>query len=115
MINNLAFYNSGIQLFAIFMYQYFLTLWPLYIVIGMLSLLIFLQTIAAAWTFSGYRIEKKNTTDEKREPGITFLVSALYLVSCFNIHLAGYPIFAIVAATHAAIMMLSSFFIWVKS
>lgn len=115
MVSKLGFYNAGIQLFAIFAYQYFSMLWPLYIVIVMLSLLILLQTSAAAWTFSGYRMEKKDDNDEKKDPGITFLVSALYLVSCFNIHLAGYPIFAIVAATHAAIMMLSSFFIWVKS
>ncbi len=110
-MSNFGFINATIQLVAIFSYQYFLIPHLLYAVMVMLGLLIVLQTLSAAIVFSGKNIEHK---EEKRSPGMTFLVSGLYLVSCFNFSLIGYPVFAVVAATHTVIMMLASFFMWIN-
>lgn len=112
MDQNLATINAAVQLTAVLSFQYFSFIFPLYAVMIMLSLLIFFQTIAGAVTFAGIKVEKSDKNQTPKKPMITFLVAVLYLLSCYHIHLIGYSTFALIAATHATIMLTSSFFMW---
>ena len=110
---SLALTNSTIQVSAILAYQYFALVWPLYIVMGFLTLLIIMQTIAAGALFSGAISEKKEieSTDGF---GANFILSVLYILSCYHIHMIGYTVFASIAVAHAAILMSTVFFGWIK-
>lgn len=94
--------NAAIQLTAIFLYQNMLIVWPFYIVMGMLGILIFMQTIAAAAVFSN-AIDVKLPKDKKPGAGIGILISIIYMVSCYHIYLIGYIGFAWFASAHVII------------
>lgn len=113
MDQTLGLSNATIQLAAVLSYQYLALVWPLYVVMIMLGLLIGMQTLAAGVAFSYIEIEKKSKSANSLG-SISFLVALLYFLSCYHIHLIGYTIFAAVAATHVSIMMVSAFFLWSK-
>jgi hypothetical protein len=107
---NYFFYylNASIQLAAILLYQNMAIIWPLYIVMGMLGLVIALQTIIAATVFSNMinvPISKK-----KDISAISVIISIIYMVSCYYIYLAGYVGFAWFAFAHVIIAFFSSIF-----
>jgi hypothetical protein len=93
--------NAGIQFAAFFAYTQYAVFWPYYIVIGMLSILILIQTIGAAAVWAGYQNEKKS---RKTDDSMLFLISIVYMVSCYQLYIAGYTIFSVVAFTHVAII-----------
>jgi hypothetical protein len=93
--------NAFIQLCAIFAFQQFGIVWPLYVIIVMLSTLIAMQTIAAAGAFSQIVPEKKVST--RPSAGINILVSVLYMISCYHIYIIGFVGFAWIAASHSVI------------
>jgi hypothetical protein len=93
--------NALTQFFAFFAYTQYAIFWPYYIVIGMLSILILIQTIGAAAVWAGYQNEKKS---RKTDDSMLFLISIVYLVSCYQLYIAGYTIFSVVAFTHVAII-----------
>jgi hypothetical protein len=99
--------NIIIQLSAMFAYQSLMVIWPLYILIGLLSILVFVQTLAAAAVFGMQMPFKGIANDETRDHGLNFLVSITYLASCYQLYIAGFEIFSVVAATHATILMLA--------
>lgn len=105
--------NAAVQLWAILSYQYLAIVWPLYIVMLMLSLLVFMQTVAAGSIFARIYPTKKDDI-ENVSGAITLLVSVLYFTSAYHIHLIGFTVFASIAAAHIAIMVVSSFFMWIK-
>lgn len=113
MDQTLGLLNAAIQLIAVLLYQYLALVWPLYFVMGMLAILIFMQTVAAGVAFSYIEVEKK-TKPANALGSTSFLVASLYFLSCYHIYLIGYTTFATIAAAHAAIMMVSAFFIWSK-
>jgi hypothetical protein len=93
--------NACIQFAAFFAYTQYAVFWPYYIVIGMLSILILIQTIGAAAVWAGYQNEKKS---RKTDDSMLFLISIVYMVSCYQLYIAGYTIFSVVAFTHVAII-----------
>ena len=97
--------NILIQLTAIFAYQYYAIVWPLYIVMGLLTILIFVQTFAAAGVFSGLQTQKLKKTVPVTS--VDFLAIIAYAISCYHIFLMEYVIFAAVALTHLAITLLT--------
>lgn len=97
--------NSAVQLVAILLYQNMAIVWPLYLVMGMLGILIFMQTIAAAAVFSNV-IDIKLPKEKKSSGGIGILVSFIYMVSCYHIYLIGYVGFAWFALAHVIIQFL---------
>lgn len=81
---------------------------------GFLTLLIVMQTIAAGALFSGSISEKKEV-ESVDGFGTNLIVAVLYILSCYHIHLIGYTVFASVAVAHAAILMSTVFFGWIKT
>ena len=101
--------NAAIQLAAILIYQNMLIVWPFYIVMCMLGILIFMQTIAAAAVFSNV-INVNLPKDKKPGAGIGILISIIYMVSCYHIYLIGYVGFAWFALAHVIIQFLGTTF-----
>lgn len=102
----LFYINAAIQLSAIFAFQQLGLMWPLYITIGLLSIVILLQTLGGAIAFSG--IGLKGEVKVASTGGINILISILYLVSSYHIYLIGFVGFAYVAATHSVIHLLTN-------
>lgn len=106
----LLFYiNAAIQLAAIITFQHLGIVWPLYIVMAMLSILIAIQTLAAAIVFANVK-QIPITDKQNRRGGIGFLISIIYMVSCYNIYLIGYIGFAWFALAHVIIQLLGIIF-----
>lgn len=105
--------NAIVQLAAIFSYQYLAIVWPLYFVMFMLSLLVFMQTLAASAVFARVSGQRKEET-ENVSGILTLLVSVLYFMSAYHIHLMGFTVFASIAVAHITIMFISAFFMWIK-
>lgn len=103
--------NAIVQLAAIFSYQYLAIIWPLYVIMLMLALLIFLQTLAAGAIFARIYPTKKDGI-ENVNGVLTLLVAVLYFTSAYHIHLIGFTVFASIAVAHITIMAVSSFFMW---
>ena len=101
--------NAAVQLAAILIYQNMDIVWPFYLVMGMLSVLIFMQTIAAAAVFSN-AIDVKLPKEKRTSPGIGVLISIIYMVSCYHIYLIGYVGFAWFALAHVIIQFLGTTF-----
>jgi len=101
------FVNAAIQLSAIFAFQQFAVLWPLYIVMGLLSIIVVLQTLGAAAAFSQI-VSESTKISTRQTKGINILISLIYMVSCYNIYLIGFVGFAWVAATHAVIHLFTN-------
>lgn len=101
------FVNAAIQLSAIFAYQQFAVLWPLYIVMGLLSIIVVLQTLGAAAAFSQI-VSESTKVSTRQTKGINILISLIYMVSCYNIYLIGFIGFAWVAATHSVIHLFTN-------
>lgn len=101
------FVNAAIQLSAIFAFQQFALLWPVYIVMVLLSIVIVLQTLGAAAAFSQI-VPKSEMISTKQTKGINILISFIYMVSCYNIYLIGFVGFAWVAATHSVIHLFTN-------
>lgn len=101
--------NAAVQLSAILLYQNMLIIWPFYLVMGMLGILIFAQTITAAAVFSN-AIDVKLPKEKKTGTGIGILISIIYMVSCYHIYLIGYVGFAWFALAHVIIQFLGTTF-----
>lgn len=97
-------FNALIQLSVIFAYMNLALVWPLYITIVLLSILIAVQTISAGAFFSGNVKEKATTTEADR---MSFVVVLAYFLSCYVLYIAGFQVFSIVAATHVTISLFS--------
>lgn len=80
---------------------------------GFLTLLIVMQTIAAGALFSG-SIAEKREAESVDGFSTNFILTILYILSCYHIHLIGYTVFASVAVAHTAILMSTVFFTWIK-
>ena len=105
----LFYVNAAIQLGAILLFQHMGLLWPLYIVMGMISILIVVQTLAAGFVLSN--AASLVTSKSKRSSrGIGILISFIYIVSCYNIHLIGFTGFAWFAFAHILIQLFANVF-----
>jgi hypothetical protein len=113
MNQTLGLSNAVIQIAAILSYQYLALVWPLYFIMLMLALLIFMQTISAGAVFARITAPPKDKTEDT-SGAITLLVAVLYFMSAYHIHLIGFTVFASIAAAHIGIMMCSAFFMWIK-
>lgn len=93
--------NALTQTFAITSYYYLDVSWPMYIVMGMITLLAFIQTLAGAGVLSNlvdWDEAKTNTT-----PGESFhiLIGFIYCASAYQIYLMGLVFFSGFAFAHA--------------
>lgn len=101
--------NAIIQLGAIFAFQYAVIVWPLYIVMVMLGLLIAVQTLGAGFAFSSIS-EVKTERNKKNNSGLGILISFIYMISCYHIYLIGFISFAWFAFAHVIIQLTANFF-----
>lgn len=101
----LFYVNAVIQLSAIFAFQQFAVIWPLYIIVALISILIVIQTLGAAALFAQITPTKVSTRKTK---GINIMISLLYMISCYHIYLIGFTGFALVGAAHCAIHFLAN-------
>jgi hypothetical protein len=99
--------NIVVQLTIIFVSQTFGLVWPLYITIAALSLLICFQIFAASVVFAGVEV---NETKVERDYGMRILTSFTYLASCVHLYNVGYVIFAAIAASQVVVTILSNIF-----
>jgi len=104
--------NAIIQFSAFFAYTYYAILWPYYVVIGMLSLLILIQTIGAAAVLAGYT--KNESKSKMHDNKMLFLISLVYMMSCYQLYIIGYTIFSVVAFTHVVLISLAAIFRSIK-
>jgi hypothetical protein len=104
--------NAAIQFAAYFAYTQYAIFWPYYIVIGMLSIVILIQTIAAAGAFAGYN--KNESKSKIYDNKMLFLVSLVYMMSCYQLYTIGYTIFSVVAFTHVVLISLAAIFRSIK-
>jgi len=110
--NSQAFFyvNAFIQLGAILAVQQLAIIWPLYIVMALLSIIIAIQTLGAAILFSGAATIPHTKVKASNTGGINILISLLYMVSSYHIYMIGFVGFGCVAATHSAIHLLTNIF-----
>jgi hypothetical protein len=102
----LFYANATVQLSAFFAFQYLGLIWPFYIIIGGISFIIAIQTLAAALAFSGVGLNGEVRV--ANTGGINILLSILYLVSSYHIYLIGFVGFAWIAGTHSVIHLLTN-------
>ena len=103
----LSYVNAGIQLFAVTAFQQLGLIWPMYIIMGLLFILIAMQTIAAAAAFS--QIVPTQSFDKDRAgTGIGILMCLLYMISCYHIYLIGFIGFAWVSFAHLLIHLFAN-------
>jgi hypothetical protein len=103
--------NAAIQFAAYFAYTQYAIFWPYYIVIGMLSIVILIQTIAAASAFAGYSESKSKRVHDNK---MIFLISLVYMLSCYQLYTIGYVIFSVIAFTHVVIIFFAAIFRSIK-
>lgn len=106
--NTQAFFylNAFFQLTAILVFQQFGITWLLYIVMAMIGMMIAIQTLAAAISFSDSILPSKVRVANMG--GINILISVLYMVSSYHIYLIGFVGFAWFAAAHTVIHLLTN-------
>ncbi len=98
--------NATIQLTAILVFQQLAVIWPFYIVMAMICIVIAIQTLGAALAFSGALLP--SSAKVASSGGINVLISVIYIVSSYHIYLIGFVGFAWVAATHSVIHLLTN-------
>jgi hypothetical protein len=98
--------NAVIQLSAFFAFQQLGIIWPFYIIMGMISIVILLQTLGGAVAFSGVSLKIKAKVSNTS--GINIIISILYFLSSYHIYLIGFVGFAWIAATHSLIHLLTN-------
>lgn len=98
--------NTLIQLTAILVFQQLAIIWPLYIVMGMICIVIAIQTLGAGLAFSGTLLP--SSARVANTGGINVLISVIYIVSSYHIYLIGFVGFAWVAGTHSVIHLLTN-------
>ena len=98
--------NAVIQLSAILAFQQLAVIWPFYIVMAMICIVIATQTLGAGIAFSGLKL--KDTASRAQPGGMHILISILYLVSCCHIYVIGFVGFAWIAGTHSVIHLLTN-------
>lgn len=104
--------NAIIQTGAILSANYIGIIWPMYFVMGMISLLGIIQTIAvAAMLFK--LTEAKNAPLTRSEP-YHILLGFIYTISGYQLYLMGFEVFAGFAIAHALIYTLSHLFKSIK-
>lgn len=115
--NSQAFFyiNAFIQLSAILAFQQLTIIWPLYIVMALLSIIIAMQTLGAAILFSGTAAIPNTKVKASNTGGINILISLLYMVSSYHIYMIGFVGFGCVAATHSVIHLLTNIFGAIKN
>lgn len=101
----LFYANAAVQLSVIFAFQQFGVTWIVYILVAVISILIAVQTLGAAAVFAQIVPEK---TETKKIEGINFLISLLYMVSCYHVYLIGLVGFAWIGAAHSVIHLLTN-------
>lgn len=101
-----AIINILFQIFAVISNQMMGLMWPLYIVIGMMALVIFLQTLAASALSAGYPAPERKELRVDR--GIGVLVGIAYGVSAYQLYILDYVFFAGMMSTHVVMIIVSN-------
>jgi hypothetical protein len=102
--------NTCIQAFGIIGFQQFGLLWMLYPSIALISFLIFAQTIAAAYLFSGKPLALNKDNEEEKTLLLHSLVAIFYMISSYQLFLLDFTVFATLGMCHSTILILTQFF-----
>jgi hypothetical protein len=100
---------------ALFSYYYLGLMWPLYITMGILSMVIILQTLAASAFFAFNSVDQSEKLDNRDNPvGLEYIMISLalclaYFGVIYQLYLLEFVIFASIAATHVAIATITNF------
>lgn len=97
--------NALFQAGSIFASTYGIA-WAMYPVMGMVSYIGFMQSIAAASMLSGFIKHKEDKNDHNYH--ILILISLLYLLSSYQVYHQGYMIFAGFMFAHSTIFLLTN-------
>lgn len=101
-----AIVNILFQIFAVVSSQMLGLMWPLYVVMGMMVLVILLQILATSVMSAGY------ITPERKDPrvdrGIGVLAGIAYGVSCYQLYNLDYVFFAAMMSTHVVMIIITN-------
>jgi hypothetical protein len=100
-----AIANAIIQCVCMFASSYGIP-WAMYPVIGMVGYIALMQSIAASSLFSG--LVDVEAEDLKGNYSTPLLVSFLYLLSSYQVYVAGHEIFAGIMFAHSTIFLLTN-------
>lgn len=103
-----AVINILAQIAIMFAYQLFGLIWPLYITMAALSLIVFMQTIAYGAFSVGLDNVKKD--QKERHNGIALLVIITYMASCYQLYMLEFTVISLMGFTHILLAMSSIFF-----
>lgn len=106
-------YNAMIQIGAILSYQYFVFVWPMYFVMGMIITLGVMQTMAAAYVLGDSSYKQETEKTYQSDPS-QILIGLIYMISSYQIYLLGFEIFAGFALAHSFIYTLIVFYRGIK-
>lgn len=101
-----AIFNILFQIFAIISSQMIVIMWPLYIVMGMMGLVILLQVLGASALSAGYKAPERK--DLRVDRGIGVLVGIAYGVSAYQLYILDYVFFAGMMSTHVVMIVVSN-------
>lgn len=98
---NYAFANIILQLIALYMNVFFGLMWPMYIIIILISILIVLQTVGLGTILSSMKLPELK--DEPLDGRVGILVMITYGANCYQLYILGFAFFAGLAMAHVLI------------
>lgn len=104
-----ALINASVQVFSIVGATQFAISWAIYPLFLLVGLMIFAQTTAAGYAFSGKEITKAEKTE--LESGLLgFMIAIIYTVSAYYLYTLGFVFFSGLMAAHVVILFLTLMF-----
>lgn len=100
--------NVATQAGAIFATNYDI-IWPMFIVMAMMTYMILMQSIAAGSLFSGF-VQEDIERPKSESYSILILVALTYMLSSYQTYALGYELFAGFMFSHAIIYLLTNVF-----
>jgi hypothetical protein len=104
-----ALINASVQIFAIIGMTHFAISWAIYPLFLLVGLMIFAQTTAAGYAFSGKEMPKIEKTESESNV-LGFMVSVIYALSAYHMYAIGFVFFSGLMAAHVAISFVTLMF-----
>ena len=107
--------NALIQISALLAYTQFEIFWPYYIVMALICLLIFVQTIAYPAAVANPEKLSLHKLKYQRDLKMNFLVSLAYMISCYQLYITGFTILGVIGFMHAVMLAITVMFRSIKN
>ena len=104
-----AVINASVQLFAIVGVTQFAISWAIYPLFLLVGLMIFAQTTAAGYAFSGKEMPKVEKSELENNL-LSFMIAIIYAVSAYYLYTLGFVFFSGLMAAHVAISFVTLIF-----